>query len=77
MGHATGLESVCGADIWCNRHCAASRADRAGDPELVVFGRLFGFLLFLGGGGLGGALVAKLMPEFRPASFPSWMNDRR
>ena len=24
-GHEMGLELVCGADIWCNRHCAPSR----------------------------------------------------
>ena len=54
LRHETGLESVCGADTWCNRQYAASRArirapnrskDRAGTPKFLV---LVDF--FLGGG---------------------------
>ena len=49
LGHDMELELVCGADIWCNRHCAASRArfrarGPARHPEYFVF---VGLLLFV------------------------------
>ncbi len=59
LGHDMGLELVCKADIWCNRHCASSRArirapggPRTGpEPPNVLF-----LLDFGGVGGLGGTL---------------------
>ncbi len=32
LGHEIELEFICGADIWCNRHCTAKRA-RIRAPE--------------------------------------------